>query len=200
MEPLLQGLAAGFAIAIPVGPIAVLIVDRGVKRGFRDAAMAGLGAAGADLTYATLAATLGAVVASLVRPALTPLRVVAIVALVSIAVWNLRALLAGRNSDELPDASGRRTFVTFLGLTLLNPVTVIYFASLIVGLDLSRASAVDRAIFVGAAFLASASWQLFLAASAALAGTRLGPRTRAATTVLGSVVILGFALKMAISF
>lgn len=200
MEPLLQGLAAGFAIAIPVGPIAVLIVDRGVKRGFRDAAMAGLGAAGADLTYATLAATVGAVVASLVRPALTPLRVVAIVALVSIAVWNLRALLAGRNSGELPDASGRRTFVTFLGLTLLNPVTVIYFASLIVGLDLSRASAADRAIFVGAAFLASASWQLFLAASAALAGTRLGPRTRAATTVLGSVVILGFALKMAISF
>lgn len=199
MNLFLQGLAAGFAIAIPVGPIGVLIVERGIKRGFRDAAFAGLGTAGADLFYASLAASIGAVVASLVRPALTPLRLIAVVALVGIALWNLRGALRRPSPDELPEVSGRRTFLTFLGLTLLNPVTVIYFASLIVGLDLTAASLTEKVVFVGAAFLASASWQLLLAASASLAGHRLGPRTRAATSVLGSLVILGFALQMALS-
>ena len=198
MNLLLQGLAAGFAIAIPVGPIAVLIVDRGVKRGFRDAAMAGLGTAAADLLYATLAATIGAAVASLVRPILTPLRLVAVLVLVGIALWNLRGASGKQEIRELPDVSSRRTFFTFLGLTLLNPVTVIYFASLIVGLDLTGASSADKSLFVGAAFLASASWQLFLAGSAALAGARLGPKTRTVTSLLGSLVILGFALRTAL--
>lgn len=199
MNLFFQGLAAGFAIAIPVGPIGVLIVDRGVKRGFRDAAMAGLGTAGADLVYATLAATTGAVVASIVRPILTPLRLVAVVVLVAIALWNLRGAFHRVEPSDLPHVAGGRTFFTFLGLTLLNPVTVIYFASLIVGLDLTSASSLEKAVFVGAAFLASASWQLFLAGSAALAGARFGPKTRSATAALGSLVILGFALRMVLS-
>lgn len=37
MRPLVEGILAGFGIAIPVGPIAVLIVDLGVRRGFRPA-------------------------------------------------------------------------------------------------------------------------------------------------------------------
>lgn len=199
MSAFLQGVAAGFAIAIPVGPIGVLIVERGIKRGFKDAALAGLGAAGADLFYATVAASLGAVVAAAVRPALDPLRVVAIVLLVAIAVWNLRNAITRPEEIETPRVTGGRTFVTFLGLTLLNPVTVVYFASLIVGLDLTEASAVEKAVFVAGAFMASASWQLFLAASASLAGARLGPRTRLATSILGSVVIAGFAGQMALS-
>lgn len=199
MNLFLQGLAAGFAIAIPVGPIGVLIVERGIKRGFRDAASAGLGAAGADLFYASVAASIGAVVASLVRPALTPLRLVAVVVLVGIALWNLRGAIRPSSSTELPEVSAGRTFLTFLGLTLLNPVTVIYFASLIVGLDLTAASVSEKVVFVGAAFVASASWQLFLAASAAFAGTRFTPRMRSATSLLGSLVILGFAARMALS-
>lgn len=199
MGVFLQGVAAGFAIAVPVGPIAVLIVERGIKRGFKDAALAGLGAAGADLFYAAVAASLGAIVAAAVRPAIDPLRVVAIVVLVAIAVWNLRNALSRPEETEVPRVTGGRTFVTFLGLTLLNPVTVVYFASLIVGLDLTEASAAERAVFVVGAFGASASWQLFLAISSSLAGARLGPRTRLATSILGSLVIVGFAVRMALA-
>lgn len=199
MSVFLQGLVAGFGIAIPVGPIGVLILDRGIKRGFKDASLAGLGAASADLFYAAVAATAGAFVASVVRPVLTPMRAGAIAILVVIAAWNLRGAVVPPDVTGLPDISGRRTFLTFLGLTLLNPVTVVYFASLIVGLDLTAVSAAERGIFVLAAFAASASWQLFLAAVASFAGARLGPRTRAATSVAGSAVVLGFAVKMALS-
>jgi hypothetical protein len=52
----LAGVVAGYAIAIPVGAIAVLIVELGVRRGFRVAAAAGVGAGTADGLYAALAA------------------------------------------------------------------------------------------------------------------------------------------------
>lgn len=199
MNVFLQGVLAGFAIAIPVGPIGVLILDRGVRRGFKDASLAGLGAAGADLFYAAVAATAGAVVASALRPILTPMRIAAIAILIFIALFNLRGAFVRPDPAAVPDVSGGRTFLTFLGLTLLNPVTVVYFASLVVGLDLATATGLEKGVFVAGAFLASASWQLLLAASASFAGARLGPRTRLATSVVGSVVILGFALKMALS-
>ena len=54
-EAFLLGVAAGYAIAIPIGPIAVLILRTGVMRGFAAAAAAGAGAATADLVYATVA-------------------------------------------------------------------------------------------------------------------------------------------------
>lgn len=44
MSPFLIGLVAGFGIAIPVGAIAVLIVQVGTRCGFRCAASAGAGA------------------------------------------------------------------------------------------------------------------------------------------------------------
>ena len=40
-----EGVLAGYGIAIPVGAIAILIVDLGLRRGFQPAFMAGAGAA-----------------------------------------------------------------------------------------------------------------------------------------------------------
>ena len=51
---------AGYGIAIPVGAIAILIVDMGLRRGFGLGFMAGAGAAAADFIYASLAAVAGA--------------------------------------------------------------------------------------------------------------------------------------------
>src|SRR3977135_557222 len=59
LSAFLIGAAAGYSIAIPVGPIAVLIVRTGLRRGFRIAAAAGAGTATVDLIYATLAVALG---------------------------------------------------------------------------------------------------------------------------------------------
>ena len=62
------GALAGYAIAIPVGAIAVLIVELGIRRGFRIAASAGAGAAAADGLYATLAVIGGTAIAVILEP------------------------------------------------------------------------------------------------------------------------------------
>jgi arginine exporter protein ArgO len=89
--------------------------------------------------------------------------------------------------------SERRTFTTFLGLTLLNPATVAYFAALVVGLP-SLAGVPERIVFVAAVFIASLSWQSLLAYVGALLGRSAGQRLRVPTIVVGNLVIIVLGL------
>jgi threonine/homoserine/homoserine lactone efflux protein len=195
------GALAGWAIAIPVGAIAVLIVEIGIRRGFQVAAAAGAGAASADGLYAALAAVGGTALASFLEPLERPLRVVAIGALVAIGIRGLLLVTIGPRtvpgSATLPNRV-LGTYLRFLGLTLLNPATVIYFAALILALpDLGRGPG-QRAAFVAGAFLASLSWQLVLASVSAFAHHRLPPRFQVGVSILGNVLILGFAVLLAL--
>lgn len=195
------GALAGWAIAIPVGAIAVLIVEIGIRRGFRLAAAAGAGAASADGLYAALAAVGGTALAAFLEPMERTLRIVAIGALLAIGIRGLLlltiSLRAVPGSAAMPDRVAP-TYLRFLGLTLLNPQTVIYFAALILALpDLGREPA-DRAAFVAGAFLASLSWQLVLAGVSAVAHHRLPRRFQVGISVLGNVVICGFAVLLAL--
>lgn len=195
------GALAGWAIAIPVGAIAVLIVEIGIRRGFRVAAAAAAGAASADGLYAALATVGGTALAAFLEPMERPLRIVAIGALLAIGIRGLLlltiSLRAVPGSAAMPDRVAP-TYLRFLGLTLLNPQTVIYFAALILALpDLGRGPA-DRAAFVAGAFLASLSWQLVLAAVSAVAHQRLPRRFQVGISVLGNVVICGFAVLLAL--
>src|ERR1700742_4469990 len=50
-----RGLVAGFALAAPVGPVAMLCVRRALTRGRMQAFIAGLGAAAADMIFGAVA-------------------------------------------------------------------------------------------------------------------------------------------------
>ena len=80
-----------------------------------------------------------------------------------------------------------------MGLTLINPLTVIYFSSIVLGNQ--GATGATRAIaFVCGVALASASWQALLAGSGAVTGRLLVDRGRFATAVLGYGVVLVIAV------
>ena len=68
VSSLVAGIAAGLAVAVPIGAIGILIIEAGLRRGFRAAAAAGAGAATVDGLYATTAAVFGGAVAALVEP------------------------------------------------------------------------------------------------------------------------------------
>jgi threonine/homoserine/homoserine lactone efflux protein len=193
----LLGVVAGFGIAVPVGAIAVLIVQVGVRCGFRCAASAGAGAASADLLYAVLAVTGGAALATAVSGWQEALRWTSAAVLITIALLGLwRARLPVEQLDEpLPGAREYAlTYARFLGLTVINPLTVVYFAAIVVGLDVAAGlTAVDAVAFVIGAFLASLSWQTLLAAVGAVAGRRLPAHFATVAAIGGNLVVLGLA-------
>jgi arginine exporter protein ArgO len=210
----LAGAAAGYGIAIPVGAIAVLILETALRRGFRLGAVAGAGAAVVDGFYAAVAAVFGAAVAAALSPWGRPLKALAVAVLVVIAVRGLVLVARDRRRERAgsPGATGMakprtrpggdviRTFLAFVGLTLLNPLTVVYFGALVLGLPVAGAGGADpagKAAFVVGAFLASLSWQTLLAAFGALLHRRLPPGVAAAVGIAGNLVVLGFAAVIA---
>lgn len=199
-EAFLAGALAGLAIAVPVGAVAVLIVELGIRTGFRVAAAAGLGAATADGLYAGLAMVGGSAVAAGLAPFEGALRIVAAGALVGIALRGLLLMLLGPRG--VPSAAQTRrgvvaTYLRFVAITILNPATIVYFAALILGMPSLTAEPAGRASFVAGAFLASAAWQLVLAGTGAIAHHRLPGRFQQAISLLGYLVILGFAVTIA---
>ena len=195
-QAFLLGIAAGYAIAIPFGPIAILIVRTGVRQGLRAAAAAGAGTATADLIFATIAMLFGAAASALLAPILPAARLLAGAALAVIAV---RGLLAVPQAMERESGSVRagNTYLLFLGLTMLNPPTVIYFVSLAIALPEVSADLPSRAAFVVGAFLSSLSWQEVLALVGAMLHGRLTPRLQRITAVVSSLIILALAARVA---
>jgi len=192
-EAFLLGVAAGYAIAIPVGPIAILILRVGVRQGLRAAAAAGAGTATADLIYATIAMLFGAAVSAFIAPFLPATRLVAAAALAAIAIRGM--FRATRVADR--EISGP-IYLIFLTLTMLNPPTVIYFVSLAVALPEISHDLASRAMFVLGAFLASLSWQEILAFAGASLHGRLTPAVQRVTAVVSGMIILALAFRIAV--
>jgi arginine exporter protein ArgO len=204
-EALVAGLLAGYGIAVPVGAIAVLIVGLTARTGLRTGAAAALGVATADGVYAIVAVLGGSALGGLIAPAATPLRWVAAVVLVFLAVRT--ATSAVRHYRDPARAVTRgglstpgRAYLGLLGLTMLNPMTIVYFGALVLGRraggDLGTLGSV---VFVAAAFVASASWQLLLAGGGSVVGRSLtGPRGRLGTALLSSTVIVALAVWLVV--
>ncbi len=138
-EALVAGVLAGYGVAIPVGAITALIVSLTARTSLRVGAGAALGAASADGVYALAAVIGGTAVAGLIEPVSTPLRWVSAGVLVGFAVHGAVTALRRHGAGELRarEATGlstpRRAYVGLLGLTLLNPATIVYFGALVLG-------------------------------------------------------------------
>lgn len=199
----LAGLAAGYGVAVPVGAIAILILGLSARTSFRVGAAAALAVATADGLYAAAAVLGGAGLAGIIAPVAGPLRVVAAAVLLGLAAHGLWRTWSAHRVERVPAAStGRglstpgRAYAAVLGLTLLNPMTVLYFAALVLGRsDTADAGTITAALFVTGVFLASASWQLLIAGGGTFVGRALtGRRGRLVTGLVSSALIAALAV------
>jgi arginine exporter protein ArgO len=196
---ILAGLVAGYGVAIQVGAMSVLLVGFAARSRLVVAASAGLGIATADGLYALVAVIGGGAAALVIRPVATPLAVVAAIVLIGLAVRT--AVLAVRNfrapstggSQTAPPSGPLRAYLGFLGVTVLNPTTVIYFVALVLG-GHGGFGLADGIGFGLAAFVASCSWHVLLAAGGRLVGRVLTSRRgRLITALMSSAVIMVLA-------
>nr|WP_202432508.1 LysE family transporter [Streptomyces sp. SID7804] len=204
---MLAGLLAGYGIAVPVGAVGTYLVSLTARTSLRTGVCAALGVATADGLYALAATAGGSALASALRPVLGPLRWICVLVLLALAAWGAATAvrryrdrrLTGRAQAAPP--SPARAFLTLLGITLLNPTTVVYFAALVLGSQGGEAAGLpERAVFVTAAFAASASWQVLLAGGGALLGRTLtGHRGRLVTALIASGVMTALAVRMALA-
>jgi arginine exporter protein ArgO len=193
------GLLAGYGVAIPVGAIGALIVSLSARQSLRIGVAAALGVATADGLYALVAVLSGAALARFLEPITVQLHWAAAIVLVALAV---RTAVSAFHTKSTVERSGFarpvRTYFGLLGLTVLNPATIVYFGALVVGGQAEAAGNLGTGlVFVLAALLASASWQLLLAGGGSLVGRVLsGPRGQRVTALVSSAVIIVLAVLL----
>lgn len=203
ISALLSGAVAGLAVAVPVGAVGALVVMTGARSGWRIAAAGGAGVATVDALYAVLAVIGGSTVAAIAVGIAMPLRVTAGVVLLLLGALMIRSGVRARDAGSTADADRSRlfgsawhTYVSLVGITAVNPATVIYFATLVVGGHLGDGAAETGVMFVAGVFAGSVSWQVLLASGgAALGGALTGPRGRRWTAFVGGGITALLALR-----
>jgi arginine exporter protein ArgO len=201
---LVAGLLAGYGIAMPVGAIATYLVALTARTSLKLGALAALGVATADGLYALIATVGGSALAPLIEPITVPLKWSSVLVLLAFATRGATTAIAQHRRLRSTEASAAtppslpRAYFALLGMTMLNPTTVIYFTALVLGSrDATTPTHVEQSAFVLAAFAASTSWQLALATSGALLGRLLTtPTASLLTALLSSALITALALHL----
>lgn len=196
LDVVLSGLLTGWAIAVPVGAVGALLVAVTARTSLAVGAAAALGIATVDGAYAAVAAFGGSVAAAALAPVAGPLRLASGLALLLVAAVTAAHALTRTGAVRPPSSmTARRAFLLFLGLTAVNPTTVVYFAAVVLGNRDLVSGTLEAVVFVSSAFAASAAWQLVLAGSGAGLGRAVtGPRGQLVTGLVSSAVIAGLAL------
>jgi threonine/homoserine/homoserine lactone efflux protein len=191
---LVRGLAVGFSIAAPVGPIGVLCIRHTLTQGRLYGFASGLGAATADAVYGTVAGFGLTVVSDLLVSHQTWLRLIGGLFLCWLGV---KSFMANPTQRTAPTNRGALTgvYLSTLLLTLTNPMTILSFAAVFAGLGLGGAMDYTGAAWlVLGVFLGSAAWWLVLSGGVGLFREKLGNQQLRWVNRISGIVIAGFGL------
>lgn len=197
----LKGVAAGFVIAAPVGPVGVMCVRRTLARGMFSGYSTGLGAAIADTLYGIVAAYGLTFIADALLEYQFWFRMTGGILLCLVAV---RTFLAG--PSERADADSEtlfRDFLTGFIFTATNPITLIAFGVVFAAIGVAVAGeAIEwaQALIVGV-FVGASLWWMSLAGMASsfrgalgFTGLRWVNRISASVILISGIVVLIGAL------
>jgi threonine/homoserine/homoserine lactone efflux protein len=177
-DDLQRGLFIGYAVSIPVGPIALLVIRRSVRSGRAAGVVSGLGAATVDLFCGT-AAVLGLKGLTLVIEHHEPLiRLVGGLFLIGFGYHTLRMVSDPENGAEADVPRWQKYYFSTAGLTIANPLTWLglIFVSAAAGASTGVFS-LSKTIFTSLGICAaSASWWVLLSICGAWLGQKLGTK------------------------
>lgn len=190
-----RGFVLGFAIAASVGPISTLCLRRTLAEGRAVGLASGLGVATADATYGAIAAFGLTAVTDLLVDWRRALGLIGGTFLLWLAWRTIRsvpgeAATAGSNGRRgLPGA-----YLSTLGLTLTNPMTILSFGALFVGLGITGGDAAGATLLTAGVFAGSAAWWVVLVGVVGALRSRITPRSLRRVNIVSGVLIGAFAL------
>jgi threonine/homoserine/homoserine lactone efflux protein len=190
LEVLGQSFILGLGIAMPVGPIGVLVIRRSLTEGRSFGIASGLGAATADGLYG-LIATLGlSLIANFLSGIQFWTRLVGGMFLLYLA-WQIYSTPPAQKAASSKNAAGLLgAYASTLLLTFSNPATILFFFGVVSSLSIRGEG---WAVVLGF-FLGSALWWIALSTAASALGSRLDGKKLRVVNLVSSLVILGFAV------
>lgn len=195
----IRGFAIGLSVAATIGPMAVLTIRRTLSQGRLAGLATGLGVATADGCYGAVAGFGLTVVSTLLLAQHLWLRLVGGLFLCYLGLTTLRAAPATRAAT----AGGTTlagAYLSALGLTLANPLTILSFAAIFAGLGAGAGSGYATAAWlVLGVFSGSALWWVILSSAVAALRGRMTPRVLRWINRASGTIIAAFGLLVLVS-
>ena len=202
MDVFITGALAGLALAIPLGPMAILLISTTLKHGRGIGVFGALAMATVDFSYAALVFAFGNVIINLLTGWVFPLRLLGSAILVYVAI---KIFMDARKSSKIenPDlsnssASRFKTYAKFFGLTVLNPATAFYFFGITPSVAaISQGTGFwSIGLFAIGVFLGSVVWQLSLVLAAHLTKSFTDEKIQHRIQYAGAALILMLAVGL----
>lgn len=196
---LIKGILFGLLASIPVGPVAVLCIQRTLSKGRLAGFISGLGAAVADLLY-TLLATFGIkFIIDWIEEVQIYLKIFGSIILI---VMGIR-LIPINPSKQLKKLKNSRTtkgyigdFVSAFGLTLSNPILFLIYAGFLSAffIDSDSVEIWQIAIFLISVFIGACLWWGSLTLIISLFRNKIKLRNLLIINRIAGIVIMIFAV------
>jgi len=197
MDPTLfvRGFVLGSTIAAAVGPISLLCIRRTLAEGRLVGLVSGLGVATADATYGAIAAFGLTAITALLVDGRRVLGVVGGLFLLWLAWRTFRAVPGEAATAGDPGRRGLPgAYISTLGLTLTNPMSILSFAVLFVGLGVTSGDAAGATLLTAGVFAGSAAWWVILVGSVGAFRTRVTPAGLRRVNLVSGLLIGAFAV------
>ena len=190
----LRGLAAGFIIAAPVGPVNVLCIQRTLEKGWKPGIVSGLGAAFADSLYGGIAGFSISIIIQFLIQEQFWFRLIGGILLMAIGVVYYfkppPSIAAAQNR-----ASANSDFASAFLLTIANPTTVLSFLTVLATLGLGRLRPLwETSLLIAGIFGGSMTWWLILTGGTNLLRGKITDRTVASMNRVAGIAIGAFGL------
>jgi len=179
LDPLLflRGIAIGFAIAAPIGPVGVLCIRKALADGRLAAFVAGLGAAMADTIFGAVAVFGIGAVMSFIDGQMVAIKTVGGVFMIGLGLHTWRNAAVAVEGGEGQGAGMLRDFASTFAITITNPGTILGVAGVFAALGPSARPAIGfpTGLLVAGIFTGSTLWWMVLSTAASAARNRFTP-------------------------
>ncbi|MGH2947063.1 MAG: LysE family translocator [Solirubrobacteraceae bacterium] len=195
MTALVLGFGLGFFVAAQLGPISLLAIRSTLRGGVVVGLAIGAAVAIIDTLYAAAGAAGAAGLLSIepLRMAFGVLGATVLAVLGARTLWSaFRVRMGGESREEL--ATPRAAFLTALGATASNPLTIASWAAVFAAASTAGAAAAGSSaalLLVGVGF-GSLTWMTMLAGGVSVARRWVGPRLLRTIDGVAGAGILGF--------
>ncbi|MFA4860122.1 LysE family translocator [Methanoregula sp.] len=162
----IQGIIIGLTLALPVGPLSLLCIQRAVTVGRLHGIVSGIGIATADSFYAAVVFLGLTLISGMILTHQSLFRLIA--GLVLLLIGIMVFVSAPPEAKARPEQeSYLKDFLTTLAIGIANPLTIIFFLAILpaFGVVFQGASQVLAAEFVAGVFCGSTLWWILLCGS-----------------------------------
>ena len=191
---LFKAFTIGFVVAMPVGPIGLLAINKSISHGFKIGFAVGLGAAIADSMYGFLAASSMAIISKFLTQHIDTIKIFGGILLLCLAVVEILQAQKHKKEPSFKKAGFVKTVIGVFFLTASNPATIFAFIAVFASFGSSLLNGLGIFTIFVAIFLGSLSWWLVLTSFVSIIKHKISKKVSYFIKIMSAFILIIFGL------